>query len=251
MGLLQKAVETYEAMDHLVGVYQEGKEPLAPIGHIIANAKIEITISKEGEFIKADTVDKKIIIPVSEGSASRSGTANRPHPLCDQVGYICGDDKEKSELYLKQLRVWCDETDNQKLNAVYAYVSKGNMQRDLLESGIITIEKDKIKEKEAEGVVCWRIVGTGEDSAVWTDRELQREFAEYYQRKHVTADQQISMVSGVRGTEARKHLRGVVSVAVKAKIIQFFFRDKHTTLSSLSLSSLSLRISDCHFLPYK
>ena len=122
MGLLQKAVETYEAMNHLVGVYQEGKEPLAPIGHIIANAKIEVTISKEGNFIKADKVDKKIIIPVSEGSAGRAGMVNRPHPLCDQVGYICGEDKEKSELYIKQLRDWCDETDDEKLQAVCAYV---------------------------------------------------------------------------------------------------------------------------------
>ena len=217
MGLLQKAVETYEAMDHLVGVYQEGKEPLAPIGHIIANAKIEVTISKEGEFIKANKVDKKIIIPVSEGSAGRAGMVNRPHPLCDQVGYICGEDKEKSKLYIKQLRDWCDETDDEKLQAVCAYVAKETMQSDLLESGIITIDKNKIKEEK--DVVCWRIVGTGGDGAVWTDRELQREYAEYFQRNNVTADQQISMVSGVRGTEARIHLKGVVSLAGNAKIV--------------------------------
>ena len=186
MGLLQKAVETYEAMDHLVGVYREKEEPLAPIGHIITNARIEVTISKEGNFIKADKIDKKIIIPASEGSANRSGTANRPHPLCDKIEYICGDNQKKSELYLKQLRDWCDETDNEKLQAVCAYVAKGTMQNDLVQSNIITIDKGKIKEEKE--LVCWRVVGTGKDSAVWTDRELQQEYADYCQRKNETAD---------------------------------------------------------------
>ena len=35
MGLLQKAVETYDANAKLIGVYQAGRDPLAPIGHQI------------------------------------------------------------------------------------------------------------------------------------------------------------------------------------------------------------------------
>ena len=31
MGLLQKAVETYDANAKLIGVYQAGRDPLAPI----------------------------------------------------------------------------------------------------------------------------------------------------------------------------------------------------------------------------
>lgn len=49
MGLLQKALETYEAMEALAGIYEEGKEePLAPIGHIVTKAQIEVTINAEG-----------------------------------------------------------------------------------------------------------------------------------------------------------------------------------------------------------
>ena len=34
MGLLQRAVETYDANTALIGVYRDGHEPLAPIGHL-------------------------------------------------------------------------------------------------------------------------------------------------------------------------------------------------------------------------
>ena len=53
MGLLQKAVETYDANVNLVGVYQEGRDPLAPIGHILTSAGIEITLNATGEFRSA------------------------------------------------------------------------------------------------------------------------------------------------------------------------------------------------------
>ena len=33
MGLLQKAVETDDANASLIGVYREGQDPLAPVGH--------------------------------------------------------------------------------------------------------------------------------------------------------------------------------------------------------------------------
>ena len=33
MGLLQRAIETYDTNAGLIGVYREGCEPLAPVGH--------------------------------------------------------------------------------------------------------------------------------------------------------------------------------------------------------------------------
>ena len=52
MGLLLKAVETYDANADLVGVYQAGRDPLAPIGHILTNAGIEITLNAQGYFCR-------------------------------------------------------------------------------------------------------------------------------------------------------------------------------------------------------
>ena len=71
MSLLQKAVETYDAHASLAGKVEsasyagaDGKavkacQPLAPIGHIITSADIEITLDGEGHFCQARAVDRK------------------------------------------------------------------------------------------------------------------------------------------------------------------------------------------------
>lgn len=83
MSLLQRAIETYDFMNQnqSVGVYNVGKEPLAPISHIVAKGQISITIDKNGSFETASKCDEKIIIPVSEESAGRSSGV-RAHALC-------------------------------------------------------------------------------------------------------------------------------------------------------------------------
>ena len=101
MGLLQKSVETYDAMEHLAGVIEEGKEPLAPIGHICTRAAVEISIDRNGNFIQARKTNQKIIIPVTEKSSGRT-SAPEAHPLCEQIGYIDGKDEKKKTLFLEQ-----------------------------------------------------------------------------------------------------------------------------------------------------
>ena len=85
MGLLQRAVETYDANAALIGVYREGREPLAPIGHILTNADIEITLNAEGGFLTARRVEKgepKVLIPVTEESGGRTTSAVRAVKIC-------------------------------------------------------------------------------------------------------------------------------------------------------------------------
>lgn len=79
MGLLQKTMETNDAMEGLAGVYEEGKEPLAPVGHMVTRVQIEITITADGYFTAARAEDKeqKIIIPVTEDSAGRTSVPVR------------------------------------------------------------------------------------------------------------------------------------------------------------------------------
>ncbi len=40
MGLLQRAVETYDANQNLVGIYGEDQAPLAPIGHLLTSGDL-------------------------------------------------------------------------------------------------------------------------------------------------------------------------------------------------------------------
>lgn len=220
MGLLQKAVETYNEMEHLAGIYEEGKiEPLAPVGHICTKAAIEITINKDGEFIQARKTDQKIIIPVTEKSAGRT-SAMEPHPLCDQVGYVIGCDQNKKTAYLNQLKKWIQATDgNYKLKAVYMYVSNGSMVSDLSKTELLVTDEQGVI-KNLKDLICWRVVGDIEgDTAVWIDCGLHRSFQEYYLQTISDNEEQISMISGHKEMRASQHLKGVFSLAGNAKII--------------------------------
>ena len=85
MGLMQRAVETYDFLQK-----QTKGRMLPPISHMITRADLEITITAKGEFRSASAVEKdaaKIIIPVTEGSSGRT-SGFCAHPLCDQLCYL-------------------------------------------------------------------------------------------------------------------------------------------------------------------
>ena len=218
MGLLQKSVETYDAMEHLAGVIEEGKEPLAPIGHICTRAAVEISIDRNGNFIQARKTNQKIIIPVTEKSSGRT-SAPEAHPLCEQIGYIDGKDEKKKTLFLNQLKKWCEFDNNVKLSAVYKYVSNGNIIRDLDQADILVYD-DKGSIKNEKDLVCWRVVGIDEaDSAVWTDRTIHDSFIDFWRSQNEDTKKEISYISGRAEIPAMQHLKGVFSLAGNAKII--------------------------------
>lgn len=180
MGILQRAMETYDAMHSLVGVEEEGKEVLAPIGHIITKVEIVVTLDKDGNFIQARPADEKIIIPVTEESAGRtSGLA--AHPLDEQLSYLSGLDADKRTLYLDQLRAWCDsEYAHPKAIAVLKYVEGGKLMADLASAGLLKYDEDGSIKNE-KNLVSWIVNGLGEKSGpVWRDTELMQSFADYY-----------------------------------------------------------------------
>ena len=219
MGLLQQAVKTYDLMDKigLVGKYEEGKEPLAPIGHIIANAKIEVTIDKDGNFISAQKVDKKIIIPVTEESSGRT-SAPAPHPICDNLGYLLGNDNKKTELFLLQLADWKDSVyGDEKVAAVYKYVLKRTMMDDLRRAELLKIEKDEIKNEK--DMVCWRIIGLGEDPGAIYEGSTLRKYSEHYVELKEKDNKQVCYVMGEEDALANQHLKGIVALNGNAKII--------------------------------
>ena len=222
MGLLQKGLETYDAMEYLAGVVEsDDKEPLAPIGHICTKAGIEVTIDSYGQFIQARRYDKKIIIPVTENSAGRTSGPATPHPLCEQIGYISGICLEKTEAYLEQLKDWMDFSQRCKaiLFPIYQYVSNKSVLDDLLNAGLIIIGNDGTLKNDKD-LVCWRVVGLGdEDSAVWTNRTLQKDYVEFYLHRKDSAEGVFSLISGEIGTVATQHLKGVVSISGNAKVV--------------------------------
>lgn len=220
MGLMQKAIETYDKMSHLVGKEIEGKETLASIGHIITRATIMITIDSDGNFVSAAAVDKKIPIPVTEKS---SGRTSKPvaHCLCDQICYVCHSDSDDSEnrLYIAQLEEWANsEFTHPKVEAVLKYVKGGTVNQDLLASGLLKTD-DGIKIKNYKDLICWSVLGLDSPGYVWTDEELQTLYSKFYLSKISEREKSLCMISGEETVCTQQNLRGIFSLNGSAKII--------------------------------
>lgn len=216
MGLLQKAVETYDAHYTLVGIEKEGHQMLAPIGHITTNAEIEITLDRRGSFQSARQLEKeegKTVIPVTEKSGSRSGTLVAPHPLCDQLGYISTIDAQKRDAYLKQLSAWIQsEYSHPILDAVYSYVENGTILEDLQRAGIST-EKSK-------QLVRWRVNGIEPGvEECWRNIELFDRYTKWYRETKKDEKEELCMITGELLPIAVSHPKSIVPVYGNAKII--------------------------------
>ena len=217
MGLLQKVVETYDANRELIGVYQgNNADPLAPIGHTLTSANIEITLDNAGCFLSARKVDKtepKILIPVTEKSGGRtSKTAIEcPHPLCDRIKYLVAD----KNLYISQLEKWSESVYSHPfLNAILFFIKKGTIISDLIDSGILSTDYDE------DQIVCWRVNGIeGEEPACWKNQNLFRAFINYYCNLISARDPALCMIAGENGPVAEQHPKGIIPVNGNAKLI--------------------------------
>ena len=242
MGLFQKAVETYDNMKSLAGVEsEERKAVLAPIGFITTSVQIVITLTEEGEFEKAEPIfdtftdnkgktqkcDKKIIIPATEKSAGRTRSArSTPHPLCDKLMYMCPENKESYDAYVKQLQDWCDsEFSCPQIKAILEYVKKGTIQADI--SSI-----DGVKE---DGFVCWRVRSSepeedcSEPEEVWKNRSWIDSYVSYCQSKtDGSSEKALCYISGEQTTPAQQHLKGVVASFGNARLISANDKDNFT-----------------------
>ncbi|MDO4281006.1 MAG: type I-C CRISPR-associated protein Cas8c/Csd1 [Peptococcaceae bacterium] len=222
MGLLQKAVETYDFLEQTgrVGKIEEGKAPVAPVSHIITRADIEITINSEGQFVSAREVSKdedKIIIPVTERSVGRVGGAY-PHPICDQLWYIAPYNEEKNSAYIEQLKGWADSPySHPKLAPILRYVKAGTILVDLAHAKVIEMNGSKPKNEKA--LVRWRVLDCGEVDACWQDVTLFRAYEDYYQAQHEDDTQTLCMITGKEARLASQHPKGIVAVSGNAKLI--------------------------------
>lgn len=224
MGLLQKACETYDAMAHRVGEYNnDEKEPLAPVSHIMARAHIEITLNQDGIFVSARAVSKeetRIIIPVTEESAGRT-SAPCAHPLCDQLGYVSPYDAKKQALYISLLSDWTNsEYTHPKLQPILSYVRGGSILDDLSKSEIIELTS-KGGPKDEKLMVCWVVNGLGEglNGPCWKDRTLMNAFIGYSRTKRTDVPPALCMISGIMEAPTGQHPKGIVPINGNAKLI--------------------------------
>lgn len=205
MSWLSTLYETYQNMVES-GLYPD----LLPIAHTTQQAQIEVTVNEIGEFVHADVVSKEdaeTVIPCTEQSAGRSGSHPVNHPLMDKLQYVAGDytkyGGEKGDSfhkeYMEDLSAWCQsEYSNPKAAALYKYLSKGTLIKDLVLKKILYCDEnnqllkkypDKATEprifkvmpgNQSDVFVRFRVSGYGYKTALWQDEELQRDYIKYY-----------------------------------------------------------------------
>ncbi|WP_219999311.1 type I-C CRISPR-associated protein Cas8c/Csd1 [Nitrosomonas ureae] len=214
---MEKLYHTYEA-GLLLDLPLEQR--LMPTSHTLQNAHINIVIDGEGNFKRASVLEKtQIILPATESSASRS-SGEAPHPLADKLQYVAKDyedfgGKKKAyfEGYKKQLQTWCEsEHAHDKVRAIYRYIEKGAVIRDLLANNIVFVDSDNIlltqwnsddgeapvlfkvlpKEKgmldQGSALVCWTVEKPSDPSAdTWKDGTIQASWIAYV--RHIRQQQ--------------------------------------------------------------
>ena len=237
MGLLQKAVETYDAHSSFVGEERQEHQVLLPVSHILARADLEITLEPEGTFSSARAVDRsepKIPIPATEESAGRTSGACA-HPLCDQLCYLAPCSEEKHRLYVDQLAAWANSPySHPMLLPILAYVRGGTILSDLVKSGLIELD-EKGAPKNEKLMVRWRVhgVGTPKDGC-WQQPPLFQAFQDWYASLQPEGSAALCMITGRYAAAAKQHQKGIIPSSGNAKLISsndtsnFTFRGRFT-----------------------
>ena len=250
MSWMSQLYKTYE--NNAGKVTEDENEPvLMPLAHMQQTVQVEITLSADGEFRGARQINKddrkesKIVIPVTEKSASRSsGTA--PHALCDNLTYLAADftdymetntekakkDKatyqERHKDYLNQLKDWTEsEYTHPKVESVYQYVLKGKIIGDLVQSGLIKLTDEghflnqKINGQSYDKVmVCFRVFSLDKNipEESWKDSSLQENYIKYYiSGKNEKKD--ICYITGKWSEISENHPKGIIAAQHNAKLI--------------------------------
>lgn len=239
MSWVQKLYETYENSQSEVGVRAEDNNViLLPVGHILQKAQIEIILDQNGQFKKANRVSKEdaaTIIPCSEESGGRSGRDPKCHPLCDKLQYLAKDlikyiEKTTPEYqakqaamhqqYCEQLTKWCEsEFSHPKIRAVLAYIQKGTVTKDLVESGVLSLEKDgKLKPKNANDFIRWLVYIPGDmEEKVWRDKDLFEKWIKF--DAAIQNDKRLCYITGKEIRIAKNHPKYIRVPGDSAKII--------------------------------
>ena len=148
MDLFQHSYNTYDNVRNKnMFLDNNSLMELCPKYHQRIKAHIEIWLDRQGNFVSAKNVVKKdalTIIPVTVESCNRT-TGIAPRPLCEQICYLAPIDRAKYNAYLAQLDEWLVKSPSLFLKAVFTYVAKGTIIRDLSRSNILKMSNNDKK----------------------------------------------------------------------------------------------------------
>ncbi|WP_099612545.1 type I-C CRISPR-associated protein Cas8c/Csd1 [Vibrio fujianensis] len=198
---LYKTYDELEKLNEMLPFEQQ----VMPICHTLQNAHIHIVINNQGEFVRAEVLEKaQIVLSATEQSAGRS-SGLCAHALADKIQYVAKDyadyggiKKSGFELYQAQLKAWCDsEHGHPAVRAVYQYIEKGTVVADLVAENVLheqdghlltkwqddgeapallkILPKEKGLFDQGSALVCWSVETPGEpQSKTWLDPSIQQ-----------------------------------------------------------------------------
>lgn len=213
---------------------------LLPLFHSTQNAQIEVNVSTEGEFAFATIIDKAnqvTMIPVTEDSAARSSGVE-PHPLFDKLIYTAGDfvkyaNKIKNNTpnyyieYMEKLKQWVEsEYTDDKLKAVYKYLSKGTLATDLINNELLILDGEKFDAKctinnihQEDVFIRFSVVNfeTGEIVNLWDDKDISDKYISYCSNSD--SESELCYATGEKVPVTYKHMAGIRYPGDKSKLI--------------------------------
>lgn len=129
-----KLLETYENCNDIVRV-----------AHVALPLSVGVLLDPMGKLLLIQKFEKKEWAESPCTVKSETRTSNIcPHILNDKYTYIGSKDKEKHGKYMDQLRQYAENSDHLYPFAVYKYLSKNDIDKDLTENGIQADDSDYI-----------------------------------------------------------------------------------------------------------
>lgn len=258
MSWIDKLARTYEL--------NNGSPGLVPPFHVGKVSHVIVTLDPSSSFVDArlllDKKEQEKIIPCTVDSQSRtSGLC--PHPLFDTLQYIAGDledcfipssgikvDKEKLhdafELYINQLRGWCEAKQNRLVGIVYQYLTKKCLAGDLVRKGILPADECGRVFLEApsssfsseypiykvvtggdlsKAFILFEISDAGDDGTtvrLWEDKSVRDSWQSYYMDMLLADPESLKGFCQVTGKDtilAKMHPKQICNSADNSKII--------------------------------
>lgn len=231
---------------------------LMPYYHVKQNVQIIVTINDKGDFVSARLTrdgngklkSQVTTIPATNDSATRTSSPVA-HPLADKLQYVAKDFFAKSnnkkdvfELYEKTLTDWCQlPFSHPKAQAVLAYIQKGTLIQDLIDTGIILADdtghivypqnasdypdsilallvKNGGEFDQGSAFVAWEVMNADMaqgDITTWKDDSLFTAWQDYY--ASFDSKEGFCHVTGEHKALASKHPNRVLKSASNAKLI--------------------------------
>ena len=208
-------VEQLNTNTVLLPVYHSSKKSAG------TNDIIEVTLSENSEFIKAEWVpkDQIVVYPVTENSIIRAGKVIAPHALCDEFSYLSRElDTEKNKAYESVLKDWAsfisEGQENHFLKILVNYLLNGTILIDCINSlfqgmdfeinsdysvSVSTGEKTPksfLFDKVFVTFQVETITSLKSNLSVSTSRELHQNYIEYIRDKNRAQAQEQCDISG-------------------------------------------------------